>query len=109
MAFFKSVSMWRPARVLPGGAGGTVALPASLGTSVGGDGMSQAIASSSTSTTMPPRNAQRSAARALSQAGTRRMCRRVAQRDRFETERCGPVQAPAITAPATMAAITHTI
>ena len=47
--------------------------------------------------------------RALSQAGTRRMCRRVAQRDRFETERCGPVQAPAITAPTMMAAITQRI
>src|SRR5205814_135067 len=92
--FFKSVSMWRPARAWSGGMGVTVALPASFGI-WGGDGMSHATASSSTSATIPPRNAKRSAARALSQAGTRRMGRRVAQRDRLEAERIDREQARA--------------
>ena len=47
--------------------------------------------------------------RALSQAGTGRMRSHIAHRDKFETERCGPVQAANITAPVSSAASSQRI
>src|SRR6185436_7502799 len=72
-------------------------------------GMNQTAPSKSTIAISPPRKAHRSASRALSQKGISRMRSRIAQREIFDTDWCGPVQAANIRPPAIMAATAHRI